>query len=45
MRNIPVYKLASIIMNEAIKRANIEAAWVDDVIMGQSYQTEWRVCK
>jgi acetyl-CoA C-acetyltransferase len=25
-------------MNEAIKRANIEAAWVDDVIMGQSYQ-------
>lgn len=38
LRNIPVYKLASIVMNEAIKRVNIDPAWVDDVIMGQSYQ-------
>jgi acetyl-CoA C-acetyltransferase len=36
--NIPVYKLASIVMNEAVKRVNIDPAWVDDVIMGQSYQ-------
>ena len=38
MRNIPVYRTASIVMNEAVKRANIDPAWVDDVIMGQSYQ-------
>ena len=38
LRDIPVYRLASIVMNEAIKRVNIDPAWVDDVIMGQSYQ-------
>jgi acetyl-CoA C-acetyltransferase len=38
LRSIPVYKLASIVMNEAVKRVNIDPAWVDDVIMGQSYQ-------
>jgi acetyl-CoA C-acetyltransferase len=38
LRNIPVYKLASIVMNEAVKRVNINPAWVDDVIMGQAYQ-------
>jgi len=38
LRNIPVYRLASIVMNEAIKRVNIDPALVDDVIMGQAYQ-------
>jgi len=38
MRNIPVYRMASIVMNEAVKRARIDPAWVDDVIMGQAYQ-------
>ena len=38
LRNIPVYRLASIVMKEAIKRVNIDPAWVDDVIMGQAYQ-------
>lgn len=38
LRNIPVYRMASIVMNEAVKRARIDPAWVDDVIMGQSYQ-------
>ena len=38
LRDIPVYKLGSIVMNEAVKRVNIDPAWVDDVIMGQSYQ-------
>jgi acetyl-CoA C-acetyltransferase len=38
LRNIPVYRMASIVMNEAVKRASIDPAWVDDVIMGQSYQ-------
>ena len=38
LRDVPVYKLASLVLNEAVKRAGIDPAWVDDVIMGQSYQ-------
>ncbi len=36
--DVPVYKLASLVLNEAVRRAGIEPAWVHDVIMGQSYQ-------
>jgi acetyl-CoA C-acetyltransferase len=39
LRDVPVYKLASLVLNEAIKRAKVEPAWVDDVVMGQSYQS------
>ena len=38
LRDIPVYRLASVVLNEAVKRACVEPTWVDDVIMGQSYQ-------
>jgi acetyl-CoA C-acetyltransferase len=38
LRDVPVYKLASLVLNESVKRAGIDPAWVDDVIMGQSYQ-------
>ncbi len=38
LKDVPVYRLASLVLNEAIKQAQIEAAAVDDVIMGQSYQ-------
>jgi acetyl-CoA C-acetyltransferase len=38
LRSIPAYKLASTVLNEVVKRAGIDPAWVDDVIMGQSYQ-------
>ena len=38
MKDIPVYRLGSLVLNEAVKRAGIEAAAVDDVIMGTSYQ-------
>jgi len=38
LKDIPVYKLTSLVLNEVITRAQIEPAWVDDVIMGQSYQ-------
>jgi acetyl-CoA C-acetyltransferase len=38
LREFPVYKLASIVLNEVVQRAKIEPGWVDDVIMGQSYQ-------
>lgn len=38
LRDVPVHKLASLVLNEAIKRANVKPEQVDDVIMGQSYQ-------
>ena len=38
LRDVPVYKLAAPALNEAVKRAGIESAQVQDVIMGQSYQ-------
>ena len=38
MKDIPVYRLGSLVLNEAIKRAGIEAAAVNDVIMGTAYQ-------
>lgn len=38
LRDVPVYRLASLVLNQAVKRAGIDPAWVDDVIMGQSYQ-------
>jgi len=38
LKDVPVYKLASLVLNEAVKRAKTEPALVDDVIMAQSYQ-------
>jgi acetyl-CoA C-acetyltransferase len=38
MRDIPVYRMASIALNEVIKKINLKAEWIDDVVMGQSYQ-------
>lgn len=38
LRDVPVYKLGSLVLNEAVKRAGVEPARVDDVIMAQSYQ-------
>jgi acetyl-CoA C-acetyltransferase len=38
LRDIPVHKFTSLVLNEALKRAHLEPALVDDVIMGQSYQ-------
>ncbi|MBW1737555.1 MAG: thiolase family protein [Deltaproteobacteria bacterium] len=38
LRDIPVYKLGALVLNDLVKSAHIEPAWVDDVIMGQSYQ-------
>ena len=37
-RDVPVYKLASLVLDEAVIKVGIEPEWVDDVIMGQSYQ-------
>jgi acetyl-CoA C-acetyltransferase len=38
LRDVPVYKLASIVLDEAVKRAKVKPSDVDDVIMAQSYQ-------
>ena len=36
LRDVPLYKFTSLVLNEAVKRAKVEPAWVDDVIMGVS---------
>ncbi|HBF43304.1 MAG TPA: acetyl-CoA C-acyltransferase, partial [Desulfobacteraceae bacterium] len=38
LKDVPVYKLASLVLNEAAKRAGVKSSEVDDVIMAQSYQ-------
>ena len=38
LKDLPVFKFTSLVLNEAVKKAKVEPAWVDDVIMGQSYQ-------
>jgi len=38
LRDVPVYKLASIVLDEAAKRAKVKPSDIDDVIMAQSYQ-------
>lgn len=37
LRDVPVEKLAAVVLNEAIKRANVAPQEVDDVILGQSF--------
>jgi acetyl-CoA C-acetyltransferase len=38
LKEIEAYDLASLVLNEAVKRAGLQASLVDEVIMGQSYQ-------
>jgi acetyl-CoA C-acetyltransferase len=38
LKDVEAYDLASLILNEAIKRAGIQPERVDEVIMGQAYQ-------
>ena len=38
LKNVPVYRLGSLVLAEAAKKAGIDPAMVDDVIMGSSYQ-------
>jgi len=38
LKDVPVYKLGSLVLKEAAKRAGVKPADVDDVIMAQSYQ-------
>ena len=38
LRDVEAYDLASLVLNAAIQRANLQPEQVDEVIMGQSYQ-------
>jgi acetyl-CoA C-acetyltransferase len=38
-RDIAAYDLGALVLNEVVKRAGIEPAMVDEVIMGQAYQS------
>lgn len=38
LREVTAYELGALVLNETVNRAGVEPAWVDDVIMGQSYQ-------
>jgi acetyl-CoA C-acetyltransferase len=38
LREFPAYKLGSIVLNEVVRRAGVDPALVDDVIMGHAYQ-------
>ena len=39
LRDVPAYDLTALVLNEAVKRAKVDPALVDDVIMGQCYQS------
>lgn len=38
LREVPVYRLGGLVLAEAAKRAKVEPAAIDDVVMGSSYQ-------
>lgn len=38
LRDVPVYKLASLVLNQAAAKINLDPVQVDDVIMGHAYQ-------
>jgi len=39
LKDVEAYDLASLVLNEAVKRANLQPDQVDEVIMGQAYQS------
>ncbi len=39
LRNVPAYDLGALVLNEVVKRAKVDAASIDWVIMGQNYQS------
>jgi acetyl-CoA C-acetyltransferase len=38
LRDVPDYQLGALVLNESVKKAGIEPAQVEDVVIGQSYQ-------
>lgn len=39
LKEVQAYDLAALVLNEVVKRANVRPEWVNDVILGQSYQS------
>ena len=39
LRNLPAYDLSALVLNELVRRAKVEPALIDTVIMGQNYQS------
>ena len=39
LRDVPAYDLGAAVLNEVVKRAKVDPAHVDDVILGQCYQS------
>lgn len=39
LRDVPAYDLGALVLNEALERIGLDPAMVDEVIMGQSYQS------
>ena len=44
LKNTPVTELGAIVIKEALKRANVPAEAVDEVIMGCVYRQAWAEC-
>jgi len=38
LKDVPSYKLAAAVLNEAVKRAKVQPEMVEDIIMGSAYQ-------
>lgn len=39
LKDIPAYDLGALVLSEVVKRANVDPSSIDEVIMGQSYQS------
>lgn len=39
LKDVPAYDLGALVLNEAVKRAKVDPGQVDEVILGQSYQS------
>ncbi|MEJ2717823.1 MAG: acetyl-CoA C-acyltransferase, partial [Deltaproteobacteria bacterium] len=39
LRDVPAYDLGALVLTDAVERIGLDPAMVDEVIMGQSYQT------
>ena len=38
LRDVPAYRLAALVLDGAVKKAGVDPARIDEVVMGQSYQ-------
>jgi acetyl-CoA C-acetyltransferase len=39
LKEVPAYDLGALVLNGAVKRAGVDPVWVNEVILGQSYQS------